>query len=97
MTLRIHVHACLAGKEKNYQHDKKHHVSCQTKEDEKSNAVEQFARTTVLSPPIVIATTASATRGTPVDWGFAADSRLFPFRFRRGVRKNRGHGKPRQE
>jgi hypothetical protein len=41
--------------------------------------------------PVVVASAPSAARGTPVNRGFPANSWFFPFRFRRGVRKGRGH------
>jgi hypothetical protein len=41
--------------------------------------------------PVVIAAAATATGGPSVNRRFAANSRLFPFRFRRGMRKGSGH------
>jgi hypothetical protein len=41
--------------------------------------------------PVVIASAAPASGGSPVNRGFSADSRLFPFDFRRGSRKSNGH------
>jgi hypothetical protein len=41
--------------------------------------------------PVVIAAAAAATGGPSVNRRFAANPWLFPFRFRRGMRKGRGH------
>src|SRR3569623_168758 len=43
---------------------------------------------------IIVDTTAAAAGWPPVKRRFAANSGLFPFRFRRGMRKGRGHLKP---
>ena len=60
--------------------------------DEKPNAIKQLTRTPSLIFSVVIAP-ASATAGRPAIKGrFSSDSRIFPFRFRWGVRKGGGHG-----
>jgi hypothetical protein len=45
----------------------------------------------VIVLPIVIASATAASSRTPVKGRFAADSWLFPFRFRRGMRKGDRH------
>jgi hypothetical protein len=90
---RIHVCACLPREKQHDQHGEKHHVAGETKEDEKADAVQQFAWAASFMPPIVVTTTASASGGAPVHRRLAADSWLFPFRFRWGVRKGSGHSR----
>jgi hypothetical protein len=91
MGARIHVSASLARKEQRNQDGKKHHVRRKDGEDREANLVKQLARTSPLVLPIVIASTAPTAGGSPVNRRFAANSRLFPFRFRRGMRKGSGH------
>jgi hypothetical protein len=81
----------LSREKEDDQHGKKHHVAGKTEEHKEPDAMEQFARTSALIPPVIVASSTTAACGAPVDGRFAADSRLFPFRFRRGVRKGRGH------
>jgi hypothetical protein len=45
----------------------------------------------VLMLPVVVAPTPASTGRAVVHRRFTADSRLSPFRFRRGMRKGRGH------
>jgi hypothetical protein len=91
MGARIHVSARLAREEQRDQNGKKHHVRRKDGEDREANLVKQLARTAPLVLPIVIASTAPTAGGSPVNRRFAANSRLFPFRFRRGMRKGSGH------
>jgi hypothetical protein len=85
------VRACLSREKEHNQHGKKHHVAGQTEEHKESDAMKQFARTSALIPPVIIASSATAAGGAPINGRFAAYSWFFPFGFRRGVRKGRGH------
>jgi hypothetical protein len=88
------VGARLARKKQRDQDGEEHHVAREAREEKEANLVKQLARTTALVLPVVIAPTPS-TAGWPAIYGWlAADSWLFPFRFRRGVRKGSGHPKP---
>ena len=91
MGARIHVGARLAREKQRHQDGEKHHVGGEDGEDRKANLVQQFARTSALMLPVVIAAAAAAAGGPPVNRRFAANSWLFPFRFRRGMRKGSGH------
>ncbi|HUB30291.1 MAG TPA: hypothetical protein VL967_11350 [Terracidiphilus sp.] len=83
--------ARLACKEKHHKHGKKHHVARKPEEDKETNAMKQLARSLSRMPPVVIAAPAPTARRPSINRGFAAYSRFFPFRFRRGVREGRGH------
>jgi hypothetical protein len=81
----------LSREKEHNQHGKKHHVAGKTEEHKESDAMKQFARTSALIPPVIVASSATAAGRASINWRFSADSRFFPFRFRRGVRKGRGH------
>jgi hypothetical protein len=85
------VGACLSREEKHHKHCKKHHVAGKTEEHKEPDAMKQFARPSALTAPVVVASTATAAGRASIDGRFAANSWFFPFRFRRGVRKGRGH------
>jgi len=86
------MRASLASKEDSHQNGEKHGVGREERKDRKADLMEQFAGTAAFMLPIVIAAAATAaTRGSAVKRRLAADSRLFPFRFRRGMRKGSGH------
>jgi hypothetical protein len=85
------VGAGLTREEERDEHGEEHHVGGEEREDGKTNFVEQFAGAVFLMTPVVVAAASAAARRTPVNWGLAAYARLFPFRFRRGVRKGGGH------
>jgi hypothetical protein len=88
---RIHVRASLTGEKKHHKHGKKHHVAGEAEEYKKSNAMQQFARTSALMAPVIVASAATAAGWAPINGRFAANSRFFPFRFRRRMRKGSGH------
>ena len=88
---RVHMKARLAGIKDNNQNGKEHHVGGQEKKDEKPNAVEEFAWTAAFIFPVVISAAAPSTGRPAVNGRFAADSRLFPFRFSGGGGKNGRH------
>jgi hypothetical protein len=94
MGVKVHVGASLAREEEHHQHGEKHHVAREAKKHKKANAVEKLARPTVFSPPIVVAPPASAAGGASVYRWLTADSWLFAFRLRRGMRKGGGHSGP---
>jgi hypothetical protein len=85
------VGAGLSRKEERDQDCEEHHVAGESGKEEEANLVKQFARTVVLMLPVVVASTPSSTGRSMVNGRFAADSRLSPFRFRRGMRKGSGH------
>jgi hypothetical protein len=87
------VGASLSCKEKHHQHGKKHHVAGKAEEDKEPDPMQEFARAASCMTPIVVATAATAACGAPVNWRFSAYSWLFPFRFRRGMRKGSGHAR----
>jgi hypothetical protein len=87
----IHVCSRLSREKKHHKHGKKHHVASKTEEHKESDAMKQFARTPALIPPVIIASSATAAGGAPINGRSATYSWFFPFRFRRGVRKGRGH------
>ena len=91
MGTRIHVGARLAREEQRHQDGEEHHVCRENGKDRKANLVKELARTSALMLPIIIASASSAASGPPVNRRFAANSWLFPFRFRRGMRKGSGH------
>ena len=91
---RIHVRARLARKKERDQDGKEHHVGGENGEDGKANLVQQLAWAAVLVLAIVVASATPTASGSPVNGRFAANSCLFPFRFRRGMRKGSGHSKP---
>jgi hypothetical protein len=50
-----------------------------------------LAGTSAGALPVVVAAASTTTGRPPVDWRFAADSRLFSLGFRRGTRKGDRH------
>jgi hypothetical protein len=88
------MHAGLAGEEQHYQRREEHHVASQPEEHEKPNPVQALARAAMLALPVVIASSASATRGSPVNGRFSANAWFFPFNFRWGARKGNRHSRP---
>src|SRR5208282_5192425 len=88
---RIHVCARLPSEKKHHKHGKKHHVACKAEEHKEPNAMKQLARSSALMAPVVITAASSAAGRAPINRRFSADSGFFPFRFRWGVRKGRGH------
>ena len=88
---RVHMGARLARKEERDQNGKKHHVRCEDRKNGEANLIEQLAGASPLVLAIVVSAATSTAGGSPVDWRFAANSWLFPFRFRRGMRKGSGH------
>jgi hypothetical protein len=85
------MHTGLAGEKENNQGGEKHHVAGQPEENEEPDLVQQFARSSMLTFPVVVASAASASGRPPVNRWFSADSWFFPFDFRRGSRKGNGH------
>lgn len=90
----IHVDAGLAGEKQHDQGGEEHHVAGQPEENKKANPMEAFAGPAMLALPIVVASPASASGGTPVNRGFSANSWFFPFNFRWGSREGDGHSGP---
>src|SRR5579863_2900908 len=88
----IHMGPCLACKKQHHQHGEEHHVAGEAEENKEADAMEQLARS-ALMPPVVIASASPSARGATVDGRLAADSWLFPFCFRWGVGKGRGHSR----
>jgi hypothetical protein len=85
------VDAGLASEKQHHQRGEKHHVAGQAEEYEKTNAVKTFARTAMLTLPVVVASPASASGGSPVNGGLSANSWFFAFNFSRGAREGDGH------
>jgi hypothetical protein len=62
----IHVGAGLAGKEERHQNGEEHHVTRKAREEKEADAIEEFARTTVIVLPVVIAPASATASGTAV-------------------------------
>jgi hypothetical protein len=86
--------AGLARKEECNKDGEEHHVASESRKQEEANFMKQFAWTAAIMLPIIVAATASTAGGPAIERRLAADSRFFPFRFRRGMRKGSGHQKP---
>ena len=71
----IDVGADLARIKQHHQHCKKHHIACQRTENKGPGAIKHLARATAGIFPVVVASAASATRGTAVNGRFASGSR----------------------
>jgi len=85
------VRTRLPSEEKHNKHGKKHHVTGKSEENKEPDAMKQLAGAPAFISPVVVTTSTTAAGRAPINGRFAADSWFFPFRFRRGVRKGRGH------
>jgi hypothetical protein len=91
VTSGIHVHAGLAGKKQHDKSGEKHHVASEAEENKEPDLMQALTRPPMLTLPVVIASAAPASGRSPVYRGLPANSRFFPFDFRRGSRKSNGH------
>ena len=91
VTSGIHMHAGLTGEEEDDKGGEEHHVAGEAEEDEEADLVQALTRPAVLTLPVVVASATPTSGRSPVNRGFAANSWLFPFDFRRGSRKSNGH------
>jgi len=91
---RVKVHGGLARVKDGDESQKERHVAGEGNEDECACAVEDIARATARTTPIVISpATTSAGRPAGDGW-FAPDAGGFAFDLRRDGSKDRGHGRP---
>src|ERR1035437_8199830 len=88
---RVHLQTRLAREEEQDKRGKEEHVSRKGGKQEEPDAVREFEGAAALIFPLVVPAAATTAGRPPVHGRFAADSRLFPFRLRRGARKGRGH------
>jgi hypothetical protein len=87
MRAGVHAHASLACEKEQNQQSKEQQIGCEGRKQKETNAIEEVAWTKAFLDSAIVVPTAAAARWAPVHRGFSADSRLFPFRFRWGMRK----------
>jgi hypothetical protein len=91
---RIHARAGLARVEKRHKTHKEHHVAGEGAEDEGARAVQRIARAAARTPPIVVASSATASGGPAIDRRLAPGAGSFALDLGRDGSKDRGHGEP---
>src|SRR6516164_6779131 len=87
----IKVRSSLARVEEHNQDHEEHHVAGQRAKDERADLVQELARSAVSVFPVVVASAAPATGGTPVYGRFPAYAWGFTLRLYRAGEKGRRH------